>query len=55
VEDGGAEKLPLLRVAVLGDAPFFVMARSRGGSPSPAWWKGRAARGWRTAASLDLN
>jgi hypothetical protein len=40
VEDGGVEKLPLLRVEVLEDAPFFVMVRSRGGSPSPASWKG---------------
>jgi hypothetical protein len=44
VEDGGAKKLPLLRVAVLEDVPFFFMARNRGGSPSWAWWKreGRA-------------
>jgi hypothetical protein len=44
VEDGGAEKLPLLCVAVLEDAQFFFMARSHGGSQSLVWWKeeGRA-------------
>jgi hypothetical protein len=38
VENDGAKKFPLLRVTVLEDAMFFVMERSRGGSPSPTWW-----------------